>query len=566
MLPSIPKLFTLLISVAGINQAYAYCEPEISYPPPKYDSTTLRKTFKDIGNNLQTLIQAGTFADTSFSLEISSSNKTLYSNYYHSQSLGGSPINGSSVYRIGSNTKLFTALGILQQEAAGKLYLDDEVTKYIPALSNRASKINWKGITIRSLLAQLSGIPDNYADLDLLLSVPDPSALGFPPLNAAEQSKFPKCGLYTNWTVPCTDTELNNDLVQVDPVFPPQKETSYSNVGFDLLGQVLANVSGTTYEDHIDKAIFKPLGLDSASFTAPDDSIAAKAPVGSEWGANQGSDNPGGGIYSSSSDMIKFLRWVLKNYEKITPTLNWFQPAAWSSGSHSFLGYPWEIMRTTEILPNTTRPITFYTKGGGLTDYYSYSVVIPQYDLAVFMVVAGDVSGLEQIWTQIVNPLVIAAEAVTQSQLKDTYAGVYASTDSSLNSSITFTQSDPQSLYISSWVSNSTSVLGALASLVSANAGIGADMYFQLLPTFMTRTSSAGHIGEVWRLIDVTDNSASPTNATTVWNDYCVANIDPYSYGAVPLNEVIFWRSSNDPASSVDAVTLSAFRVTMQRK
>ena len=78
----------------------------------------------------------------------------------------------------------------------------------------------------------------------------------------------------------------------MNPVFAPQKETSYSNLGFDLLGQVIANVSGTTYEDYIDTAIFKPLNLLEASFTVPDDSVAAKAPSGSDWGVNQGSNNP----------------------------------------------------------------------------------------------------------------------------------------------------------------------------------------------------------------------------------------------------------------------------------
>ena len=190
--------------------------------------------------------------------------------------------------------------------------------------------------------------------------------------------------------------------------------------------------------------------------------------------------------------MIKFLRWVLANHADITPTINWFQPTAWNSGSHSLLGYPWEIFRTTSIIPDTKRPVTFYTKGGGLTKYYSYSIVIPQYDLVVFMGVAGDLTVLNTIFTDVLNPLVTAAETEAQSQLKDAYGGVYKSTEKGLNSSITFTQTEPRSLYISSWISNSTDVMETLVSFVSSAAGTSRELYFQLIPTFKTRHSFLG--------------------------------------------------------------------------
>ncbi|KAJ5992829.1 beta-lactamase family protein [Penicillium sp. IBT 35674x] len=460
---------------------------------------------------------------------------------------------------------MFTALGVLKQEAAGKPGLDDEVTKYIPRLLNDTSKITWQGVTIRSLLAHLSGLPNNYGDEDLLLMLSDPSVIGLPPLDTDEEDDLPKCGAYSGWTVACTDADLDGNLHNVNSVFPSQKETSYSNVGFDLLGQVLAKVTDMKYEDYIKEAIFKPLGMHETSFTVPAASVAASAESSSDWGVDEGADTPSAGIYSSSSDMNKFLRWVLKNYEKVTPSLNWFQPAAWSSGSHSLLGYPWKIFRTTSILPNTKPPVTFYTKGGGLTDYYTYSFIIPQYDLVVFMGVAGDLSALNTIFTDVLNPLVIAAESEAQYQLNISYGGVYTSTDASLNSSITLSQTEPRSLYISSWISNSTDVLANLIPFVSSTAGTNGSMYFQLLPTFQARRAHYGRVGEVWRFIDVIDEYDDPTNSTTVWNDYCVANIDPFSYGMIPSNELVFWRNSSDHRSTVEYVTLPAFKVNLRR-
>ncbi|KAJ5935518.1 beta-lactamase family protein [Penicillium verhagenii] len=562
---ALKAVFTFILVLALSHRAYSSCEPEISYPAPIYNLNTLKSTFQEIDNSLNKLIKAGDYSGSSFSLEISSPSQTLYTKYHFDKSLGGSPINGSSRYRIASNTKLFTALGILKQEAAGKLGLDDEVTKYIPGLLDGTSKISWKGITLRSLLAHLSGLPDNYGDEDLLLMLSDPSAIGLPPLDTAEKNNLPKCGAYTGWTVACTDADLDENLHNVNPVFPSQKETSYSNVGFDLLGQVLANVTNMKYEDYIEEAIFKPLGMQETSFTVPVALVAASAGSGSDWGVDEGTDNPSAGIYSSSSDMIKFLRWVLKNYDKITPSLNWFQPAAWNSGSHSLLGYPWEIFRTTSILPDTKRPVTFYTKGGGLTDYYTYSFIIPQYNLVVFMGVAGGLSALNTIFTDVLNPLIVAAESEAQSQLESSYGGIYSSTDSNLNSSITLTQTQSRSLYISSWISNSTDVLANLIPFVSSTAGTSGDMYFQLLPTFKTRRTHDGQVGEVWRLIDVIDDYDGSTNSTTVWNDYCVVNIDPFSYGTVPLNELVLWRNSSERHATVESVTLLAFKVNLWR-
>lgn len=219
-------LVSTCLFLMGLNFAYAACEPEISYPAPTYDKSTLQRTLREISKNLDNLIKDEQFEKTSFSLEISSSNSTLFTKYHTDKSLGGTPINGSSVYRIASGTKMFTALGILKQEALGKLNLDDEVTRYVSPLSHRHSKITWKGITIRSLLAHLGGLPDNceythliclpfkitdfflVGDEDLLLTLPDPSVIGLPPIVGSQLSSLPKCGLYSNWTNPCTSSGM----------------------------------------------------------------------------------------------------------------------------------------------------------------------------------------------------------------------------------------------------------------------------------------------------------------------------------------------------------------------
>ncbi|KAJ5832712.1 beta-lactamase family protein [Penicillium riverlandense] len=560
-------LGTICLSLTGINLVSASCEPEVSFPPPRYTDTSLQDAFKTVTSNLDKAIKAGDFKGTSFSLEISSSQKTLYSKYHTDKSLKKTRVNGDSVYRIASNTKLFTALGILQQEAAGKLSLDDRVVEHIPKLPMNKTRFDWERITIRSLLAHLSGIPDNYGDNDLYLQLEDPTVVGLPPISASRAKALPKCNEYDNYSRSCTDSELNNAIRHSVPVFPAQSESTYSNDAYDLLGQILARVSGMKYEEYISQAILNPLGLKGTSFTTPSSSAGVDIGPESQWGENLGADNASGGIYSTSSNMITFLRWILNNYNSITPRLNWLQPATWSTGSHSTLGYPWEIFRTTSLIPNSRRPVTFYTKGGGLTGYYSYSIVIPAYDLVVFMAMGGNLPSQTTIFTSILNPLVLGAEDVAEAQLKKDYAGTYtfhSAGGTALNSSMMLTQNTPRALHISSLVSNSTDVLAALGPLVGQKSGVSSGIYFALQPTFLSRTSADGHVGEVWRFINVIDDYDAPVNPSTVWDDYCVSNVDPLAYAGVPLNEVIFWREQGD--APVEEVELSAFDVRLRRE
>lgn len=86
-------------------------------------------------------------------------------------------------------------------------------------------------------------------------------------------------------------SELLDDLHSANPVFPPKTEASYSNVGYDLLGLVLANVTGQKYEDYIFSSIIKPLGLTDTSFSTPNDSVGV-IPADSYWGVDLGVGNP----------------------------------------------------------------------------------------------------------------------------------------------------------------------------------------------------------------------------------------------------------------------------------
>ena len=80
-------------------------------------------------------------------------------------------------------------------------------------------------------------------------------------------------------------------LANSQPVFPPRTEPSYSNIAFSLLGDVLANVTGQTYEAYITSSILKPLNMDQTTFTKPNESRRV-IPDSSYFGVDFGAGNP----------------------------------------------------------------------------------------------------------------------------------------------------------------------------------------------------------------------------------------------------------------------------------
>jgi CubicO group peptidase (beta-lactamase class C family) len=145
-------------------QVDAACfDPSPAFPPPKFDAEDpiLSAAFASLEGTIGTFAKGDAFNTTSFSVQVTSSQSTLWS-YHHtarelnSSRVGANPVDGDSFYRIASITKTFTTLALLQQAAAGNLSLDDPVNKYLPDLKG---PIPWKDMTLRTIASQLSGLP-----------------------------------------------------------------------------------------------------------------------------------------------------------------------------------------------------------------------------------------------------------------------------------------------------------------------------------------------------------------------------------------------------------------------
>jgi len=159
--------------------------------------------------------------------------KTIFHKGYGSANLEYTiPLSEETPFHIASLTKQFTAYGILLLEEKGKLSLDDSIIKYLPELKELG-----KGITIRHLMSHISGLRDQWHLLAL----------------AGWQLE----GVIINKQV----LELIYNQKKLN--FSPGDEYMYSNSGYTLLAEIITRISGKTYPNYMQEAIFIPLEMNN---------------------------------------------------------------------------------------------------------------------------------------------------------------------------------------------------------------------------------------------------------------------------------------------------------------
>lgn len=183
-----------------------------------------------------------------------------------------------TVYEIGSVTKQFTAAAVMMFAEKGKLSVKDKISKYFP------DYIYGDDVTVENLLNMTSGIPD-YLNAQLYLCETG---------EADPKAKF-------------TTEKLLSIIGGLDLEFEPGTQFSYSNTNFYLLGNIVEQLSGMKYEDFIQKKIFGPLSMTSASCKLTDATAKGYLKSGEE-GLRVDSSyfGPAGEITASAEDVFKW--------------------------------------------------------------------------------------------------------------------------------------------------------------------------------------------------------------------------------------------------------------------
>ncbi len=200
--------------------------------------------------------------------------------------------NLETYYRVGSISKVFTAIEIMRLFEEGLLDLDSPITDFIPdfAIQNRFGDNS--SITIRSLLQHRSGLP--------------------------------RFGILPMWYWdPGTDVlkELTESLKNSHAAYPVGYRFKYSNVGFDILGHIVELLRGNFFAPYMKLNLLNAIGMDGSTFLSQDIPLTKTVAVGytlekrKNCPVNQYDiiSLPSGNLYSTISDMAEFAKFIFRD-------------------------------------------------------------------------------------------------------------------------------------------------------------------------------------------------------------------------------------------------------------
>jgi CubicO group peptidase (beta-lactamase class C family) len=226
-------------------------------------------------------------------LGIVEDNRLVYSRGFGLMKLGdpSRPVTPETLFHMASITKPFVATALMQLVERGKVDLDAPVTRYVPYF--RLKDPRYKDITVRQMVTHTSGMPDvkNYG-----------------------------------WNQPeYDDGALERYVRSLDDkalLWQPGHKFRYSNMAFEVLGDLVAKVSGMSFEDYVETSILKPVGMRSSTllYKKADPSKLATghtmakgvvAPV-AHYPYNR-AHTPSSNLHSNVEDMA---RWIIVNLNR----------------------------------------------------------------------------------------------------------------------------------------------------------------------------------------------------------------------------------------------------------
>lgn len=280
--------------------------------------------------------------------------------------------------RVGSNSKPYIAVVVMQLVEEGKVELDKPLTTYLPEYEQ------WSGVTVRMLLGMRSGIPEfgrsmlMWADVlaDMEAKIPPERVIGY-----VEEEPFD---------------------------FEPGSKCSYSNTNYVLLGMIVKAVTGNEPWDEIDARVVKPLGLKNTFMDTGDAELEARGYFDPTLGAYHFSVDPSllalfpkeyqvptgewldatelititmaytaGSIVSTPGDGVRFIKALLTGKLVKSESLAEMQKFTECDILNEPVEYGLGMMRWK------TKYGTAYGHGGRIYGYHANVYYVPEDDMAV---------------------------------------------------------------------------------------------------------------------------------------------------------------------------------------
>ncbi|KAK0728886.1 beta-lactamase [Lasiosphaeria miniovina] len=478
---------------------------------------------------------------------------------------GSQTVTANSVYRIGSATKLFTVLAVLQQE---NINLEDPVTKYLPSLlanqprGSDIEAVKWNEVTVGALASHVAGIGRDMA-FDIAIFPGPWDDMGLPPVKS---NSGPRCsGL--GGTKTCNAGDLLSQFTKRHPQYAPFSAPFYSNVGTSLLGLVVEAASNKTLDQLMHENILGPLGMSNTTLIqGPSSDQWAFIPVNeSTWGLSLGVSDSAGGMYSNTADMLKFGTALLK-YDLLgeAKTRKWLKPHVFTSSAGQFLGAPWEIERS-DRLTSDGRLVEIYTKAGDLGLYHSMFALVPDYDLVISVMTAGPEASAAfffsaNIVSQVLKAIVPAVDQASRNVAKANFVGTYS--DSSTNSTVVLDMDGGPGLVLANWTIRGFDVLANFPKYSVTPSSKAIPGLARLYPSGLQAANQTG-----WRMVfdQVSESEGQKFDAEVVMQDGSCVNwgtMDRFNYDFVGLEEFVFNLSLDGVAASINP---RAFDVMLRR-
>ena len=203
----------------------------------------------------------------------------------------GVPATAETVYRVGSVSKLFTDIAVMQLAEQGVIDIDAPVRTYLPdfAPDNRSGM----PITLRQLMSHRSGL------------IREPPAGNY----------FDDAGA----SLAATVASLNGTPL----IYEPEARTKYSNAGIAVVGYTLEVTQGEPFTDYVKRAVIDPIGMMSSAFV-PEEDVVDDLARAYMWGFDRGLFDaptfelgmaPAGSMYSTVLDLARFMGVMFRRGE-----------------------------------------------------------------------------------------------------------------------------------------------------------------------------------------------------------------------------------------------------------
>ena len=319
---------------------------------------------------------------------------------------GGRPLDGATVFEIGSVTKVFTATLLADMVRRGEVRFDQPVADLLPKSLKVPAK-DGKPITLLDLATQHSGLPR----LPSNLTPKDPA------------------NPYADYTV----ERLYEFLSHFELTRAPGERYEYSNLGMGLLGHALSLRAGKPYEALLTERVLKPLGMDDTRITLTADAksrlAAGHDPSGAtvpNWDVTALAG--AGALRSTANDLLQFLAASIDSSETAISAVlrETHRPRHAAGGAQVSIGLAWHLLHTpfgAEIVMHN----------GGTGGYRSFNGYDPAMRVAV-VVLSNSSGDVDDVGLHLLNAKFPLKEIVKRTEVKlvparlDLLAGQYALT------------------------------------------------------------------------------------------------------------------------------------------